>query len=307
MRALVTGGAGFIGSALVRDLLADGAEVLVVDDLSVGQAVPTPGPGVTVVTEAVDSPAAGRAVAEFEPDTVFHLAALHFILWCERHPEATHHANVESTSRLLDLLRVQRPARVLFASSMAVYGFRDEPTTEQAPRSPSNVYATTKVLGEDLMTGFAAEHPACTVAMPRLANVYGPGDLNDHLIPSLCHDLGGEIRLGNRWPQRDYVHVLDVVSAMRRLADLPAGVHTYNVGTGVGTTVDVIVDTLTELSGVPRNVVPDPARQRRDDGHLVADSTALQRATSWRPQVDLTEGLADVLRNIPDHTPTGVR
>lgn len=307
MRALVTGGAGFIGSALVRDLLADGAEVLVVDDLSVGKALPPTDLDVSVVAESLDSEAVGAAIGDFAPDAVFHLAALHFIPWCERNPGATHHANVAGTRRLLERLRTRPPRRLVFASSMAVYGFRAEPTAESAPRRPNSVYATTKVLGEDLMTEFAEANPACTVAMPRLANVYGPGDLNDHLIPSLCRALDGELRVGNRWPQRDYVHVSDVVSAMRCLAELPAGVHVYNVGTGVGTTVETIVGTLAEISGVSRPVRSDPARQRSDDGHLVADPTALRQATAWRPRVQLVDGLADVLRSVPSKEATTVR
>lgn len=299
MRALVTGGAGFVGSPLVSALLSRGAEVLVVDDLSVGRVLPEH-PRAQVQVASINDQTARRHIRSFAPDTVFHLAALHFIPWCERNPDAAHLANVEGTGRLLETLDEVPPERLVFASSVAVYGFADEPVTESMPRRPRGVYAETKVAGEDLMAAFSKRHPAATVAMPRLANVYGPGDPNDHLIPMLCRDLGKEIRVGNLWPQRDYVHVFDVVSAMLCLAQLPAGVHTYNVGTGVGATVDTIVHTLAGLSGAPTTLVSDPDRQRADDGHLVADPAALQRATGWRPQVDLRSGLAGVLESVPE-------
>src|SRR5690606_27824730 len=208
-----------------------------------------------LLVASVDDDEAAATIRDFAPDTVFHLAALHFIPWCERHPEAAALANVEGTKRLLGVLDEVRPRRLVFASSVAVYGFCEERVTETMPRRPNSVYARTKVVGEDLVREYAGRHPEATVAMPRLANVYGPGDPNEHLVPSLCRDLGGEIRVGNLWPQRDYVHVLDVVSAMLHLVRLPAGVHVYNVGTGIGTTVDTIVQTLAGLSGVPMTVV----------------------------------------------------
>lgn len=299
MRALVTGGAGFIGSPLVSALLSRGAEVLVIDDLSVGTVLPEDQPRAQVRVASINDTAARQAILDFAPDTVFHLAALHFIPWCERNPDAAYRANVDGTRRLLDVLDRVRPLRLLFATSVAVYGFCEDRVIESMPRKPNGVYANTKVVGEDLVRDYARWHPECTVTMPRLANVYGPGDPNEHLIPMLCRDLGGEIRVGNLWPQRDYVHVSDVVSAMLCVSQLPAGLHTYNVGTGVGTTVDTIVQTLAGLSGVPMTLISEPERQRADDGHLVADPTALQRATGWRPRTDLRTGLAGVLESVP--------
>lgn len=302
MRALVTGGAGFIGSHLVPALLGDGAEVLIVDDMSVGEAMPEPGERVTPVVAPLGSRRAEGAIAEFAPDTVFHLAALHFIPWCERNPAQAHRANVEGTAWLLDVLHDVDPARLLFASSVAVYGFADEPLTESASLRPGGVYAETKVVGEDLVRQYAAAHPRRTVALPRFANVYGRGDPNDHLVPALCRDLGGEIHVGNLWPRRDYVHVTDVVRALLAMAALPAGVHALNVSTGVGTTVDTIVTTLAELAGVPTSIVCDPARRRAGDGHLVADPSALRRATGWCARVGLRAGLADVLASVRHDT-----
>lgn len=301
MRALVTGGAGFIGSHLVP-LLADRAdELLVLDDLSVGTALPAAAPTTAVVTASLGDDGAAREIRAFAPDTVFHLAALHFIPWCEENPDAAEHANVEGTSWLLDVLAHHLPERIVFASSVAVYGFHDEPVTERMQRRPGSVYARTKVAGEDLLTAYARTHQDATIAMPRLANVYGPGDPNAHLLPSLVADLGGEVRVGNQWPERDYVHVSDVASALLAVARLPAGVHVHNVGTGVGTTVKVIVDTLAELAGVPMTVVSDPSRLRADDGHLVADPSALQRATGWLPGVELRAGLTNLLQSVSVH------
>lgn len=296
MRVLVTGGAGFVGSHLVPMLVERGDSVLVLDDLSIGGAVPDERTAETFVAPLGD-PGATRRIVEFGPELVIHLAARHVIPWCERNPRRAEEVNVDGTRWLLEVLGKTRPERIVFASSIGVYGFHDEPATEDMERAPQSVYARTKVSGEDLVRDYAALHEEATVAMVRLANVFGRGDLNAHLIPQLAAELGGEIRVGNLWPERDYVHVSDVARAILAVADLGPGLHTYNVGTGAGTTVSTIVETLAELTGVAMTAVPEPSRERADDGHLLADPSALRAATGWRARVGLQEGLVDVLES----------
>lgn len=293
MRALITGGAGFIGSRLTSFLLAAGHEVLVVDDFRLGQPRPAPHERLRVVAASLGTDLAAEAIAEFEQESVFHLAALHHIPYTEAHPGETRDVNVAGTAWLLERLQHSAPRAVVACSSASVYGFGQSPMSEDAPFAPRGVYGQTKVETEALLRSFARANPHVRAAAARLFNVYGPGDRTPHLMPALMGQIrgGGTIRVGNTWPRRDYVHVDDVADALNRLAVGPAGSVAYNVGTGRGTSVAALIGVLAGVAGHPAELRIDPKRVRADDGHLVADPSRLMSETSWRPRVELREGL----------------
>lgn len=300
MRALITGGAGFIGSRLHAVLLEAGHEVLVIDDLRLGHPKPAPHDRLRVLVESIGTDAAADSVRDFAPDLVFHLAAIHYIPYTEAHPEETRQVNVAGTEWLLDLVGDLSPRAVVACSSAAVYGFSDTPLTEDAPYAPRGVYGETKVETERLLRSYATAHPGQRVAAARLFNVYGPGDLNPHLMPVLMDQIrrGETIKVGNTWPLRDYVHVNDVARALVELASGEAGHVVYNVGTGRGTSVEQLITVMAELAGLPAHFEVDPARVRADDGHLVSDPARLIAETGWRPEVELREGLAWLVEGI---------
>src|SRR5215471_16811483 len=160
-RVLVTGGAGFIGSHLVEALLDGGADVLVVDDFRLGQRdhleSRAPDGHLTVLPGDIRSAADLRPVAEFAPDTVFHLAALHFIPYCNAHPQEALDVNVLGLDAVIRAVRSAPLRTFVFPSSGAIYGFGDDPWPETAPARPDEIYGISKWMGEQVMARFHAD------------------------------------------------------------------------------------------------------------------------------------------------------
>lgn len=294
MRALVTGGAGFVGTRLHTVLLDAGHEVLIVDDLRLGHAKPLPMDTLAVVVDSLGTKAAADAIRDFAPTVVFHLAALQYRPYTEANPAETRRVNVEGSAWLLKVCDELPVEAFIACSSAAVYGFDDEPLTEDAPLAPRGVYGESKVRMERLMRRYAATHPSVCVAAARLFNVYGPGNLNPHILPMLLDQVWRDepLHVGNTWPKRDYVHVYDVAEALVRLARWRPGFWAYNVGTGVGTSVGHLIGLLTRMAGNTRMYESVADRMRLDDGHLVSDPSRLITSTGWRPRVELRDGLA---------------
>ncbi|HEU5331151.1 MAG TPA: NAD-dependent epimerase/dehydratase family protein [Actinocrinis sp.] len=308
MRCLVTGGCGFVGSALVSRLLAESCEVVVVDDLSRG-ARENLGPHrdrVSVIRQDVTS-GLSRIFSSFQPQAVFHLAALHFIPECDADPAHCLQVNVDGTRSVLTAMAALRgPASLVLASSAAVYTPADAPHREQEDSlGPVDVYGYSKLWAEELATGFGAR-TGTGVGIARLFNVFGPGETNAHFIPSLiCQMKAGEsVRLGNLASKRDYVFVDDVADALLRLARYTADGHrvdgqpaTVNIGSGRAYTGHEVVEALATLmaqAGTPAGAAPviDPSRLRPvDRPTLLADPTLAQKLLDWAPRTSLLDGL----------------
>lgn len=298
MRCLVTGGCGFVGAALVRRLLAEGCEVVVVDDFSRGSRENL-GPDlarVRVIEQDVTA-GLGGVFGSFQPQAVFHLAARHFIPDCDADPARCLRVNVGGTRSVLDAAAALRePASVVLASSAAVYAPADGPHREQEDSvGPIDVYGYSKLWAEELAAGFAAR-TGTGVAIVRLFNVFGPGETNAHLIPSLISQMkaGTPVRLGNLSSRRDYVFVDDVADALLRLARHGADGRsaTVNVGSGRAYTGREVVETLAALAAADVAPVTDPGRLRPVDRPvLLADPTLAQKLVDWAPRTSLAEGL----------------
>jgi len=328
VRVLVTGAAGLIGRPTVGLLARDGHEVLATDvrpmpgnpwgartDLRVAA-----GGDERVRWQPLDVRQGRRVratVAAFAPDAVVHLAARHFIPWCERHPAATLATNAIGTQNVADAIRELGGARLVFASSAAVYGPSARRLREDDPLDPDDVYGTSKLTCERLLglarRGGGSELGDAGAAGPRdgsaragtvvlrLFNTIGPGDPHPHLVPRLISELArgdGRVRVGNLTSVRDYVYVEDVaraiVAAVR--ADLP-GFTAANVGTGTGRSVGEVVETLGALVGRRLEVVSIASRRRNVDRPLlVADTARASAVLGWEPRVPFAAALARTLR-----------
>ncbi|HEU5354904.1 MAG TPA: NAD-dependent epimerase/dehydratase family protein [Actinocrinis sp.] len=318
MRCLVTGGCGFLGSALVRHLLAESCEVVVVDDLSRGS-VENLGADldrVTVIQQDVTTDLS-RTFASFQPEAVFHLAALHFIPECDADPARCLRVNVDGTRSVLDAAAgLPGPVSLVLASSAAVYAPSDAPHREQAESvGPVDVYGYSKLWAEELAARFAAR-TGSGVGVARLFNVFGPGETNAHFIPSLISQMkaGESVRLGNLSTKRDYVFVDDVADALLRLARYCGGGHavsgrggngrsvdgqraTLNIGSGSAYSgYEVLAALATVMMGTdaPSGIEPivDPSRLRPvDRPTLLADPTLAQKLLDWAPRTSLADGL----------------
>ncbi len=298
MRCLVTGGCGFVGAALVRRLLAESCEVVVVDDLSRGSRANF-GPDqdrVRVIEQDVTS-SLSRIFASFQPEAVLHLAALHFIPDCDADPARCLRVNVDGTRSVLEAAAGLRgPVSLVVASSAAVYAPSDGPHHEQQNLlGPIDVYGQSKRWTEELAAGFAAR-TGTGVGIARLFNVFGPGETNAHFIPSLISQMkaGESVRLGNLSSKRDYVFVDDVADALLRLARYAANGQsaTVNIGSGRAYSGNEVVEALTELAADGVAPITDPSRLRPVDRPvLLADPTLAQKLLDWAPWTSLVDGL----------------
>jgi UDP-glucose 4-epimerase len=294
MRALVTGGAGFIGSNLFDALAARGADVLVLDDLSTGRRENLVDGVALVEADVVDASAVGRAFAEHDPGVVYHLAAQIDVRRSVADPAHDARVNVEGTIVVLEAAR-RHGARVVFSSTGgAIYGESDVvPTPEDAPRRPLAPYGQGKAAAEDYCALYVRLHGADVVAL-RYANVYGPRQdpLGEGGVVAIFAERAhrGEPApvFGDGRQTRDFVHVDDVVEANLLAAQTPDVGRTYNIGRGEETSVlelaamlGVAVEHRPERPGEVRHSCLDPARARRELG--------------WEPRVDLPEGLERTL------------
>ena len=298
-RALVTGGAGFIGSRLVRALLADRWQVCVVDDLSVGRAEDLPPASDEFRLVIADVSIAGaieRAIADWQPAVVFHLAALHFIPHCEQHPSRAIAINVLGTQRVIDAVALRRDCRLVFASTGDVYASAAEPHHEASALRPGSLYGITKLTGEQLVGHAAAKGASCRIA--RLFNVFGPGDRTPHVLPDIVNGLvqQDEIQIGRLDPVRDYVYVDDVAAALMRLAEYQGEERVFNIGGGQGRSVQQLIDAVLAAHDGSVKVMTDPAKVRPvERPSLVADIGLARRVLDWSPSTTFGDGIASTL------------
>ncbi len=301
--ALVTGGAGFIGSHLTERLVRTGYRVVVVDRLLWGEERIKHLLGAeSFLLERGDirDEAFMARVASLGPfDTVYHLAAIHYIPYCAAHPVETVSVNVLGAQVLLETLKALPPRRFVFASSGDVYAPKSTPHDETDPLEPFSVYGISKVCGERLIAVAASQMHQTSFVVARLFNVYGARETNPHVIPGIIArlKLGNRVRLGNTWPRRDYVEVRDIAEALVELGSCSGHkrLQYFNVGTGVACSVQDVLEALERILQLKVVVeVGDELVRPVERPHLQASIAALEKATRWRPRYDLGDGLREL-------------
>jgi UDP-glucose 4-epimerase len=309
MKALVTGGAGFIGSNLTDALLARGDEAIVVDDLSTGrrenldQAIAA---GATLIEADIRDRAAIEEIAAREaPDAIFHLAAQIDVRKSIADPAFDAAINVGGTANVLEAARSAGTRRVVFSSTGgAIYGEGDGqelPLSENAPLAPEAPYGQSKFAGEGYLALYERLYGLSTIPL-RLGNVYGPrqdplGEAG--VIAIFC----GKLRAGERptvfgdgKQTRDYIYVGDVVAAMLAAAESEA-TGPVNIGTGVETDVLELARALGELGGA--GFEPEFAPPRTGEVQRISiDPGRAERELGWRAEMSLSEGLRVTLASI---------
>jgi UDP-glucose 4-epimerase len=308
VRALVAGGAGYIGSVVTRLLLAEGHAVAVLDDCSTGHADAVP-EGVELVRG--DIAAAGEVLSRGGFDAVLHFAAKSLVGESVTNPSLYWRTNVCGTRALLDAVTAHRVPRLVFSSTAAVYGEPDAvPITENAAPRPTNPYGASKLAVDMMLAGECAATDLAAVSL-RYFNVagaaFGAGERHateTHLIPLALDAVAGrrpELTIyGDDWPTpdgtpiRDYVHVADLARAhVLALGAAQPGTHLIcNLGNGDGYSVRQVLDTVEQVTGltVPARV---GARRAGDPARLVASAERAGRKLGWRPEL----GLADMVRD----------
>lgn len=305
-RVLVSGGAGFIGSHVVRAHLAAGDDVTVLDDLSSGRVENLPA-GVPLVRVDVRSPEARALILTGGFAVLNHHAAQMDVRRSVADPMYDAQVNVLGLLNLLEGARAGGVRRVVFASSGGtVYGDGASPTPETAAKLPASPYGTAKLASEYYLATFAQLFGLETVAL-RYSNVYGPRQ-NPHGEAGVVAIFGKRLQAGepltiygDGQQTRDLVYVEDVAAANLLAAERPLPAlssldsRAYNIGTGVETSVNRLAELLAAGAGRSAEIRRAPARA----GELLRNALDVHKAErelGWRPQVPLPEGLAHTLR-----------
>jgi UDP-glucose 4-epimerase len=287
VRAVVTGGAGFIGSNLVDALVERGDEVVVVDDLSTGKREFLD-PRATFVEGDIRSgiDASGAAV-------VFHLAAQADVITSVRRPDHDAQVNVVGTVQVLEAARAAG-AKVVFSSTGgAIYGECDGPASESSPRRPMSPYGIAKLCAEEYLAGWNRLYGSQHVVL-RFGNVFGPrqdASLEGGVVSIFLERFArGEQTLifGDGLQTRDFVYVGDVVEALVAAAGHDGGV--FNVGTGEETSVLELNRLCAQVAGVAAEPRFEPARLG-EARRSVLDVSRAASELGWRARTPLEEGL----------------
>ena len=309
MPILVTGGAGYIGSHLLRLLDAQGEDVVVVDDLSSGNRDRI-GQAKLVQLDISADHAQGvleATMRDFGIEAVIHFAAQKQVGVSMERPTYYYRQNVGGMTNLLAAMESQEVSRLVFSSSAAAYGLLDvELVTEDMPCNPINPYGQTKLIGEWMAQRASAATPLRAASL-RYFNVAGAGwdDLGDptasNLIPIVFGQLADgadPVVFGDDYPTpdgtgiRDYVHVLDLaeahLSALSWTGKPGAGHEAFNIGTGVGSSVFDVIDEISRVTG--RSARPQIAPRRPGDpARVAADVSKAQKVLGWSANRGLSE------------------
>jgi UDP-glucose 4-epimerase len=298
MRVLVTGGAGFIGSNLVRALLERGDDVRVLDNFSTGSRANLEGLGVDVVEGELRSyERVHNAVRGVE--VVYHLGALGSVPRSVQDPLTSNAVNVDGTLNVLLAARDENVRRVVFSSSTSVYGTsRERPTKESSPPDPISPYGVAKLAAERYCVSFTRVYEAFETVVLRYFNVIGPRQAAHSqyaaVVPLFLTaiDAGRPITIhGDGEQSRDFTYVANVVDATIRAAEAPgASGQIFNVAAGSPSSVNVVAETIGRILGKPveREHAPPRAGDIRDSW---ADIGAARETLGYEPQVGLEDGL----------------
>lgn len=300
MKLLVTGGAGYVGSVCAAVLVEQGHEVVVVDDLSTGNADAVP-PGAEFV-QADMAEVAADLLGDRSFDGVLHFAAKSLVGESVEAPERYWHGNVVKTLQLLEAMRAAGTQRLVFSSTAATYGEPESvPITEDAPTRPTNAYGATKLAIDYAITSYATAHGLAATSL-RYFNVAGAyGGFGErhatetHLIPLVLQVATGQrpeiLVFGTDWPTpdgtciRDYIHVRDLADAhlLALQAARPGEHRIYNLGNGTGFSVREVIACCERVTGAPI-AARDVERRAGDPAVLIASSEKAIAELGWRPQ-----------------------
>jgi UDP-glucose 4-epimerase len=287
MRALVTGGAGFIGSHLVDALVARGDEVVVLDDLSTGRREYVH-PAATLREHDLRTP------FETDADVVFHLAAQADVSTSVEQPAFDAAVNVVGMVNALEAARAAGAHLVFSSTGGAIYGDVERPAREDDPRRPVSPYGIAKLAAEAYVDGWNRIHGTGHVVL-RFANVYGPrqsASLEGGVVAIFLERLAAgqpTAIFGDGGQTRDFVHVDDVVRSLLAATGRNGGV--FNVGTGVETTIAALHSLCAQVVGVEAEATREEARPG-DARRSVLDPEHAAAELGWRASVSLDEGVA---------------
>lgn len=299
MRAIITGGAGFIGSHLVDVLLEKQYSVTVIDNFSTGRLLNLDHVKNIVKIIEADISTPGDWVKEFsDTDFVYHLAALADIVPSIQNPEGYYKSNVNGTFNVLQASRLGKIKKLVYAASSSCYGIPDEyPTKESAEIRPQYPYALTKRMGEELVLHWGQVYKLPVVST-RFFNVYGPRSRTSGTYGAvfgvfLAQKLAGKpfTIVGDGKQTRDFTYVRDVADAIYSVSQSSVTNEIFNVGSGASVSVNRIV----ELLGGQKTFIP---KRPGEPDCTFADINKIQNKIGWTPKISIEEGIQKLIENI---------
>lgn len=280
-RFVVTGAKGFVGGHLTRALTSEGS-VFQVD-------LPT--------HDILNRNDLTKAFSQFAPiDCVFHLAAQKSISVSRSEPAQTLELSLSGTLNVLEAARVSSAKRVVLISSVAVYKDSKQ-MTEISPTSGQTIYSQSKLGAEQLGLTYQSEF-GVRVTICRLSNVYGPGQSEDAVIPSLVRQMvqNNQVTLGNTKSRRDFINIDDVVSALMFLAQKEeAAGEIFNVGSGESYSVEEIFNFASTAFGFSKDYLVDYERAKAPTTEIAPVVEKIKNL-GWLPKVGIKEGLAQLIQ-----------
>ena len=303
MNILVTGGAGYIGSATAEALIKAGHSITVYDSLITGHRLAIPQGAKFIEADLSESHALVKALTDEKFDAIMHFAALIEAGESMKDPGRFYYNNLTNSLTLMETAIRAGVKRFVFSSTAAVYQSSDEPLTEDSPLGPTNVYGHTKLMVEQALDWYRQIHGLHFAAL-RYFNACGalPGrgeahQPESHLIPLVLRIPLGQreaaLIYGSDYPTpdgtciRDYIHIADLVSAhLLALDELEERDHlTNNLGSGTGYSVREVIETARQVTGHPIPVKELP-RRLGDSARLVASSERIRSELGWKPEND---------------------
>lgn len=305
---MVTGGAGFIGSSLVRELVKEKANVIVYDNFSSGDKsnLLEVKSSVEIIEGDILDPSFQNVLHDYEVEYLFHLAAEPYIPKCYYSPQKILEVNTLGTLKVLLACKNAEIKRILYYSTSEVYGSAVySPMNEQHPTNPQSTYAVSKLAADKLCYTMHHEHGVPVIIL-RQFNTYGPRETQPYVIPEIITQLSKNhiVELGNIKAKRDFTYVEDAVKgAIALIKYKKAEGEVINLGSNHTHSIEEITQTIAELGGWnPFKVIIEPKRFRPLDVEILhSDYSKAQRLMGWKPETNLKEGLMRTIEWFKEH------
>ncbi|MFH1388110.1 MAG: NAD(P)-dependent oxidoreductase [Patescibacteria group bacterium] len=297
---LITGGLGFVGYHLVKKLVAKNYFPIIIDNLSNSSVSSLSGifkeKYFFAKIDIRNLVEIKKAVSDFNPKIIIHLAALHFIPYCNKHPKEVLKVNLKGTENILKIAKQFKVNNFLFASTAAVYAPSNRRHTENSTLEPMDIYGQSKKLAEEKIINCVAENQTLKFVILRLFNVYGYGDNTPHFIPAMIKKIksNSKIFVGNLETIRDYIYVDDVIDAIFKIIKKDENFNNqiYNLGTGNGINGADAIKLITHCFKKNLSTKQDKTLLRKiDQPKLVADIRKFSKKYNWSPKYNIKKGL----------------
>tara|TARA_B100000989_G_scaffold296001_1_gene278283 strand:+ start:238 stop:1194 length:957 start_codon:yes stop_codon:yes gene_type:complete len=277
MKVIVTGGCGFIGSHLVDTLILKGHEVSVIDNMCRGHYIwsktNSSSPNLYNI-DINDLENLEKAFNDFKPEMVFHMAAHHYIPFCENNPYETFSNNVSGTINVVNCSHKSgNVKKMFFASTGDVYAPSSYKHRETDQVSPIYIYGESKLIGENILRRYKSSLEVdFDIAIGRLFNAAGTRETNPHFLPMVVRQLEKglkRVEVGNTWPVRDFVDVKSMANLIAELTDKCKDIDVYNIGSGQPQVVQDVLNMIAEGRSKDIEIVSVKSKMRKNDrGYL---------------------------------------